>query len=63
MGAKTPKWRVRPCKHCGEKPVLHVVPFIGGLLTGFVCRKCRPTKASLFRSLVEAKKRWNYANK
>lgn len=63
MGARTPKWRVRPCKRCGEKPVLHVVPFFDGLLSGFVCRKCSPTKADLFRSLVQAKKRWNYANK
>ena len=67
MGAKNPKWRVRPCKRCGEKPVLHIVPFfdegLPGLACGFVCRKCTPTKAGLFRSLVKAKKFWNYANK
>ncbi|MDE5879923.1 MAG: hypothetical protein K2G99_07920 [Desulfovibrio sp.] len=46
---------------------MHIVPFfdegLPGLACGFVCRKCTPTKAGLFRSLVKAKKFWNYANK
>lgn len=58
-----PKQRVRRCKHCGEKPVLHIIPIIGGQLTGFVCRRCSPGKSSVFTSLVKAKQRWNYANK
>lgn len=63
MPGLLPKQRVRPCKHCGERPVLHIIPMVGGLLTGFVCRKCSPNRATVFTSLVKAKQHWNYANK
>lgn len=51
----------RKCKQCGEEPVLHVGYF--GMLVGFVCRRCNPTRCRVFMSRAKARQYWNRKNK